>query len=222
MPEADNPAQALIDHEFPTRLRPLIGPALKRAYGAADSLIVRTEFLDNPSGRYQRGDLICKAAEHEFKKLIEAGSLPFEPSWENYASPTGKHLVMRGRYSRITINQVEKPDLAPRRAVFRDNFGATNASYLFPEWNKSLKDEQNRKHIILLHGHRELTFATLGLPHPKRAKLIWGTPNLLPKASDVEDEKPDAATSVPPEEGPTHSPDPEAIENLLKLIRDQT
>ncbi|WP_156394111.1 hypothetical protein [Methylobacterium sp. Leaf94] len=222
MAEAENPAQSLIDEEFPIGLRPLVAPALKRAYQAADSLILRTEFLDNPSGRYQRGDLICKAAEHEFRRLIEAGSLPFEPSWDDYASPTGKHLVMRGKRSRITINQVDKPNTKPRRAAFRVNFGESNMADLFPEQNRAIREENEKKHIVLLHGHRNLTFATLGLPHPTRAKLIWRTPNLLPKVFEVADIPPGTTSPVPPEEGPTQSPDPEALENLLRLIRDNS
>jgi hypothetical protein len=91
MSEASNPAQELIDSEFPPHLRPLIPPALRRAYTAADRVMDETPFLGTPSGLYQRGDLILKAAEWELHRLIVAGSLPFEPSWEPCAVPTGRH-----------------------------------------------------------------------------------------------------------------------------------
>src|SRR3954451_2626317 len=60
MADAENPAQRLLDEEFPPGLRPLVPPALKRAYNAVDRLIETTEWLDTPSGRFQRGDLIVK------------------------------------------------------------------------------------------------------------------------------------------------------------------
>jgi hypothetical protein len=92
---AANPAEDLIDEEFPSIYRPLVPAALKRAYASAEQAYDLLEFLGTPSGRFHRGDLIVLAAEFEFLKLIKESHLPFEPSWEDYASPTGKHLVMR-------------------------------------------------------------------------------------------------------------------------------
>src|SRR5690348_14175828 len=133
MPMPTNPAQDLIDEEFPEVYRHLVPAALKRAYASADQAYERLDFLGTPSGRFQRGDLIVLAAEFEFIRLIKEGHLPFEPSWDNYASPTGKHLVMRSPGAQITINQVEYPHQKPRWAKFRAQFGVPNAEYLFQE-----------------------------------------------------------------------------------------
>jgi hypothetical protein len=215
MPAATNHALDLIDEEFPLALRPLVPPALKRAYSAADRVMETTPFLCTPSGRYQRGDLIMKAAEWEFRRLIDAGSLPFDPAWESYAAPTGKHLVMRTKRARITINQIATPAKKPRPAKFRDNYGVSNMEYLWPEWNDEARAADDLKHLVLLHGYQELVFAKVALPHPTKRKLIEGTDNLMGLVHEVPDEQ-----TGPREEGPADSPDPEAIDNLLRIIRD--
>lgn len=214
MPAA-NPAQELIDEEFPLGLRSLVPPALRRAYSAADQVIETTPFLCTPSGRYQRGDLILKAAEWEFRRLIDAGSLPFEPAWEPYAVPTGKHLVMRTKRARITINQIVAPEKKPRPAKFRDNYGLSNMEYLWPEWNDEARAADDLKHLVLLHGYQELVFAKIALPHPTKRELIESTDNLMHLLHEVPDEQ-----NEPREEGPAESPEPESIDNLLRFIRD--
>jgi len=212
---AANPAQDLIDEEFPSVLRPLVPPALRRAYAIADR-VMEEPFLCTPSGRYQRGDLILKATEFEFRRLIDAGSLPFEPAWEPYAAPTGKHLVMRSKRARITVNQIASPKQKPRPAKFRDNYGVTNTEYLWAEWNEEARAEGSLKHLVLLHGYQDLVFAKIALPHPTEQKLIWGTGNLMDLLHEVPDEQ-----RGPYEEGPAESPDPEAIENLQRIVRDE-
>jgi hypothetical protein len=209
--EPINHAQQLADEEFPPTIRSLIPSALRRAYGAVDRVMEQHPFLGTPSGRFHRGDLIVLATEWEFECLIEAGSLPFEPSYEHYAAPTGKHLVMRSRRARITINQVHSPNKKPRKAVFRDAFGTPNMEYLWPEWNAEEKDKK-KKHLLILHGYQDLEFANLAVPNPTVNKLIWWSDNLL--------KVPHAATVRGEEEGPADSPEPEAIENLIRLVRD--
>lgn len=214
MEVAGNPAQDLVDSEFPEKYRGLIPAALKRAYAAADQAFERLEFLGSPSGRFQRGDLIVLAAEFEFARLINDQQLPFEVTWDDYASPTGKHLVMRSHQANITISQVEYPHQKPRSARFRDAMAISNTQYLFEEWNELQKLEDQRKHIVLLHGHQELRFTNLSVPHPVENKLIWWTDNLLKLPHEVVD------TEKAKGEGPTESPDAELVEDVIKTVRD--
>jgi hypothetical protein len=216
MTEAVNPAQDLIDEEFPDLYRPLVPAALKRAYASADQAFDRLDFLGTPSGRFQRGDLIVLAAEFEFVRLIKEKHLPFEPSWEDYALPTGKHLVMRSPGAQITINQVEYPHQKPRRAKFRDAFGVPNAEYLFEEWNEARRKDKSRKHIVLLHGYGDLRFSNLAVPHPSENKLMWWTDDLLKLPHEVAED-----TTRAKGEGPTESPEPELVEEIIKTVRDK-
>lgn len=214
MSDSHNPALDLIGEEFPASHQRYVGPALKRAYSAVSSAIEAIDFLDTPSGRLQRGDLIVKATEFEFSKLIAAGNLPgLDPSLEDYALPAGKHLVMRTARAHITISQVPTINTRPRAATFRENFGIGNTKYLFDDMNLDAKREGERKHLLIIHGYQELTHAAVAMPHPTLYRLIARTDNLL----DLE--AGDFGTHSPPE-GPTDSPNLEAIENVIRIVRD--
>jgi hypothetical protein len=211
--DAVNPAEEFAHAEVPPGLHPLIPPALRRAYAAADEMIDRHPQLSTPGGKYQRGDLIAHAADYEFQQLIEAGNLPFEPSWEPYARPTGKHFVMRSRRAHITISQVDDPDLRPRNAVYRNRFAIPNSPYLFNVMNEEVERDTGRRLIHIVHGYQTLTFAHLTVPHPSANKNVWCSQNLM-KILHV------LTSALPPSEGPSESPTPEAIESLERQLRD--
>lgn len=213
MPAA-NAAEDLIDCEFPDIYRPLIPAALKRAYASADLAYDQLEFMGTPSGKFHRGDLIQLATEFEFYKLIKEGHLPFDPAWEFYARPTGKHLVMRSPGAHITLSQVEYPHMKPRQAVFRDSMSVPNCDYLFPEWNAAVRESVERKHVLLLHGHGRLRFSNLAIPHPQENKLIWYTEDLLALPHEV--------ATTRGGEGPTESPDAEIVDDVIRTIRDRS
>lgn len=215
MSEAHNPAEELIDAEFPQVYRHLIPAALKRAYARAEQAYDRLDFLGTPSGRFHRGDLIVLATEFEFVRLIKEKHLPFDPCWDDYASPTGKHLVMRSPGAQITINQVEYAHQKPRSAVFRTLFDVPNTEYLFADWNEKRKKDEARKHILLLHGHGELRFSNLAIPDPTKNRLIWWTDDLLTLPHEVAEE-----TTKAKGEGPTESPEAELVEEVIKTVRD--
>jgi hypothetical protein len=211
--EAENPAEEFLEKEFPPELRPLIPSALRRAYAAADEMIERHPQLATPRARYQRGDLVAVAADYEFELLVKVGSLPFEPSWEYYARPTGKHFVMRSRRAHITISQLEDPTQKPRNAVFRNRFALPNGRYLFEYMNEEVERDKALRLIHVLHGYQDSTFAHLTLPHPHENRHVWSTRNLMGIPHVV-------ASDLPKAEGPAESPEPETIENLERHLRD--
>jgi len=211
--EAENPAEQFLYGEVPPELHPLIPSALRRAYAAANEMIDRHPQLTTPGGRYQRGDLIALAADYEFEQLIRASSLPFEPSWEYYARPTGKHFVMRSPRAHLTISQVDDPELRPRSAVYRNKFSLPNGRYLFDYMNEEIERDNERRLIHIVHGYQSLTFAHLTLPHPHQNKNVWSSQNLM-KIPHV------VSSDLPKAEGPSESPNPEALENLERQLRD--
>jgi hypothetical protein len=119
---------------------------------------------------------------------------------------------MRSPGATITINQVDKPHIKPRHADFRDQFAVPNSAYLFPEWNEEQRADKSRKHIALLHGHGELRFINLAVPHPTQNQLMWWSDDLLGL--------PHVATTAPAGEGPTESPDAEIVDEIIKKVRD--
>ncbi len=211
--EATNPAGQFLDEEFPVQIRNQIPFALRRAYAAVDETIVSNQFLCTPGGKYQRGDLIALAAEYEFERLIERNRLPFDASWEYFARPTGKHLVMRSRRSRITISQVEDLNKKPRRALFRNKYSIPNAPYLFESMNQEFRDDCDLRLIHILHGYQTLNFAHLTIPSPEKNEHVYSTFNLMNMPHAV-------PSDLPPPEGPSESPEPEALENLMRRIKD--
>ena len=212
----DNPAQDFLNEEFPPALRHILPSALRRAYGTASRVIEAEDFLQTPGARLQRGDLIAHATEHEVMRLVQTQALPFEATWEPYARPTGKHLVVWTKRGRLTINQVEDWKKKPREAEFRSNYSMTNIGYLFKFMTDEDKSRKERKHILLLHGYQELNFCHLTVPHALQNYHLARSPNLmLMPHVIVKDER-------PREEGPTDSPDPEALEELRRIIRDSS
>jgi hypothetical protein len=207
-----NPAEEFLDEEFPVTLRHLLPSALRRAYAAASRVVETVRFLGTPAGRHQRGDLIALASEYEVERLVLSGDLPFDCSWEPYARPTGVHLVLRTSRAKLTVSQVEDGAKKPRHAVFRQNYGISNKRYLFDFMNKEMEDARALRHLLLLHGYQRLDFAYLAVPDARRKKHIARSTNLLLL--------PHVATDETKEEGPTESPEPEAIERLLRVIRD--
>lgn len=212
MPDAENPAEDFLIAEIAPSLHSLFPGALRRAYASADRVVDTTSFLRTPGGKFQRGDLIACAAEYEVQRLIETGRLQYDFSWEFYARPTGKHLVVHTPRGRLTISQLPDADSVPRYAEFRRGYQATNTPYMFDQMNREV-DAEDKKHILLVHGYRNLTFAHFTLPHLIKGTPIYQTDNLLALPHEVSD-------AAPPE-GPSESPNPEAIEYLNRILRDQ-
>jgi hypothetical protein len=211
---ATNPAQDFLDEEFPVAHRHLIPSALRRAYSTASRVVEAEPSLQTLGGRRQRGDLVAHAAEYEVMQLVQTGALPFDASWEPFARPTGYHLVVWTKRGRLTISQVEDWWKKPRGADFRDDYSMSNMAYLFKEMNDA-QNRAERKHLLLLHGYQELTFSYLTAPHAKFNYHLAKSANLMlmPHIATPERTK---------EEGPTDSPDPEALDNLHRIIRDSS
>lgn len=159
------------------------------------------------------------AVSYEFEQLVESGDLPFDGAWEFFARPTGRHFVMRTQRALITTSQVAEPKKKPRRATFRSNYAELNEVSLLHEINEEqriLREEAEREGgrrlIHILHGYQGLEFSYLTYPHPAQNRHIYSSPNLLAMPHIVSD--------LPPQEGPSESPDPEALERLEKHFRD--
>ncbi len=212
MMEAGNPAQEFVDEEVPASLRHLFPSLLRRAYVVADDIIDRHLQFQTPGGRFQRGDLIMICTAFELEKLVESGDLPFDGRWEDFAKPTGKHYVLRSRRACITTSQVEDPSKKPRNAVHRTNYGEMNDLFLFEEMRVDVAADE-RRHLLFLHGYQDLNFAHIAYPHPEKNRHIYRTNNLMWMPHE-------ATSDLPPQEGPPRSPDPEAIENVERYLRD--
>jgi hypothetical protein len=101
----------------------------------------------------------------------------------------------------------------PRSSEFRDNYAISNQPFLFKYMQEEIEDASGRRHILLIHGYQELTFSHLTIPHAIANRHIAISPNLMIV--------PHVATpAAAKDEGPTQAPEPEATENLRRIIRD--
>jgi hypothetical protein len=160
-----DPAEFLAD-QFPKKYWSLIPSTLRTAYAAAAELAKSDPILQVESAQDNHGRLISWATDLGFKRLIETGQLPFDCGWKSFAKPTGRFLEIRLSHSVITISQVAEAAKQPRSVRFRENGRMNNEPFFdLPEF----VDEQQSKgfpHFLIIHGHKNLEFAHLAVPHP--------------------------------------------------------
>jgi len=175
-----NQAEAFLLDQVPMVTRSLIPTTLKTAYSAAVAHVQETPFLNVPSAKDNCGRIIAWAVDFGFQKLIESGQWSADYRWQPFASPTGRYLEIILSHSVVTISQVCNSSKQPRDVKFRKNKRLNNQGCLdiagFCSENKII----GLPHILLLHGHRTLNFAHLGVPNESHTEgFIYKTANLM-------------------------------------------
>ncbi len=184
-------AKHFVDSEFGPAHRALIPGALKSAYDAVEALYKEEPLFDVMTAKIGRGHVVAWAVDRQIERLLIARRLPFEYKWAPFERPTGRFLQIRLPSSTLSINQLPQPTDIPRDAYFRTN-RVLNNNPLLP-LNAEIEDERRvagLPHLILTHGYQELSFAHIGVlhPRPKRFGWIYRTPNLLKAIRVVESE----------------------------------
>ncbi len=170
--------------------RALVPPALKSAYSAVRLLVAQEPILQVASAADNRGRLIAWAVDLMFEKMLQTKQWPFDYQWRNFSQPTGRYLEIRLSHSVLSISQIANPDKQPRNVVFRENGRLNNEPFFDLDEFRDEREIQGLPHFLLVHGHQELKFAHIGVPHSAfRRDWIYKTPNLLnllhPVASDL-------------------------------------
>ncbi|MDQ0324227.1 hypothetical protein J2R99_000076 [Rhodopseudomonas julia] len=167
---------------------------MKTAYQTVEKIVADEPVFQVPSAVDNRGRIVAWAVDLAFVRLIDSGRLPFDYQWKTFNHPTGRYLEIRPSHSVVTISQVADPKKQPRSVRFREN-GRMNNEPFFPL--PEFADEQEIKgfpHLLLVHGHQQLNFAHLTVPHPMHHRdYRFRTDNLLHMAHEV-------PTSGPPVE----------------------
>jgi hypothetical protein len=170
-------SEHFLNDQFPLLEQTLLIPALKNAYKTVDELIKSEPFLQVPSALFNHGRLKSWASDFYIEKLLKTGYLPYEYSWENFDKPTGKFLQIHLPSSKLIISQVALPKKPPRHANFRSNAAFNNQLFLFPDMENEKK--LGEPTFLLVHGHQDLSFVHIGLPHPNQESYLFQTANLL-------------------------------------------
>lgn len=179
-------AEHFLLDQFPVKHRPSIPTTLKTAYSAAGLLISQEPILQVPSAEDNRGRIISWAVDLAIERLIKTGQWPFDCQWKEFAQPTGHYLEVRLSHSVLSVSQVSNSRKQPRNVVYRENGRLNNEPFFdFDEFRKEL-EVQGLPHFLLVHGHQELTFSHLAVPHAlHRRDYIYRTPNLMNMPHEV-------------------------------------
>jgi hypothetical protein len=182
-----NQSEAFLLDQVPITLRSMIPTTLKTAYEAAAVLIKSEAILNVASAQDNRGRIIQWAVDLGFEKLVESGQWPFECRWRPFVKPTGHYLEIAPSHSVITISQVVDPKIQPRDVLFRQNKRLNNQGWLTGLPNpRDEGDTSGIPHILLVHGHQDLSFAQLGIPNERHHQgYIYRTPNLMKMPHEV-------------------------------------
>lgn len=195
--DANTPERFLLD-QIPLKVQRLLPPRLKLAYEAVDQLFAGTPMLQIPTARDNRGRFLSWAVDWSLKGLIESGGWNVDFRWSLFAHPTGHYLEVLLPHSTLSVSQVRFWQEQPRDVVFRENARLGNSQMDFwklPEEDGDNEDAHGPLSLLLVHGHKELEFAHIGVPHKHHEHgYIYQTPNLLRLLHEV------PSPDVPPPE----------------------
>jgi hypothetical protein len=179
-------AEHFLSDQIAVRYRPLIPTTLKTAYAAVRVLVKQEPILQVLSAEDNHGRLISWAVDLGIERLIKTGQWPFDCRWREFAKPTGHYLEVRLSHSLLTISQVTDPEKQPRNVVYRENARLNNEPFFDLEEFKDEREVRGLPHFLLVHGHQELNFAHLAVPHTLHARdYIYRTPNLMNMPHEV-------------------------------------
>lgn len=170
----------------------MVPTTLKMAYDAAALAIEGDPIFQVPSAEDNRGRIIQWSVDREFMKLAQSGKWPFDFRWRPFEKPTGRYLEIVASHSVITISQVADPKVQPRDVWFRADKRLGNQRWLTGLPNPSDDGRtQGVPHILLVHGHQQLTFAQLGIPNEHHWQgYAYRTPNLMKMPHEVPQAEP--------------------------------
>lgn len=173
--------------------RRMVAPTLKTAYDAAKLLAKNEPILQVQSAQDNHGRLISWAVDLAFEKLLLSGQWPFDFTWRDFGAPTGRYLEVRMSHSVLSISQVANPGKQPRNVVFRENGRFKNEPFFDLREFDDTRSVHGLPHFLLVHGHQDLNFAHLAVPHSLHQRdWIYKTDNLLRLLHAVEDDLPPA------------------------------
>ena len=173
-------AKQFLEDQVSASARALVPATLQAAYSAASLLIKQEPILQVLSAVDNRGRIVSLAVDLAFEKLLQSQQWPYEYQWREFAAPTGRYLEIRPSHSVVTISQVANSGKQPRNVVFRENGRLNNEPFFDLDEFRDEREVRGNPHFLLIHGHQDLTFAHLAVPHSlHRRDWIYRTPNLL-------------------------------------------
>ena len=181
-------ALEFLKDQFPIHQQVLLPPVVKAAYTAVADLVRDTPFLRVPSATFNLGRVLTWAVDHAVENLIQSGQWEVDYRWRTFGSPqaTGSYIEIRFSHSKMTISQTPDSSRQPRNVHFRENARLFNSPLLPFAELKNERSVTGRPSLLLIHGHKELSFLHVAMPHAVRRHVyICKTANLLTLPQEV-------------------------------------
>lgn len=189
--------EQFVHAQVPAEITGKIPDVLRSAHKVVDEVMSEFSFFQTPGGEYARGDLINYSVEYQVSKLIDAGAWAYEYSWEYYTNRNGKYLKIKTNEADLTIKQVQRVYGFPADSLFRDRCRTKNIpNQLYLTGPGLDPPATSRPFLILGHGHRNLDFAFIGLPHQSERTWLYCSDNLMPSLIELEENGP-AVEDIP-------------------------
>jgi hypothetical protein len=184
-------AKAFLHDQVPVSAQTLVPGTLRSAYATARMIAKQEPILSVASAQDNHGRLISWSVDFAFEKLLKTQQWPFEFTWRDFALPTGRYLEVRFSHSVMSISQIANAGKQPRNVVFRENGRMNNEPFFDLREFDDVRSVNGLPHFLLIHGHQQLDFAHLAVPHSEyRRDWIYKTPNMMHLPSIVVDDRP--------------------------------
>lgn len=178
-------ADVFVRDQISQEVWPRFATVLRTAYAAAEEFVRDSPILQVNSALDNKGRVVQWAVDLGMERAVETGALQCDLRWQPFARPTGRYLELVFGHSRLTVSQVEDAKTQPRNVVFRENARLGNGQGILNFGDGVIEGEEDEgieglPHILLVHGHKSLSFAHLAVPSPaSKRSYLWRSANLL-------------------------------------------
>lgn len=161
--------EKFLKNEIPYGVRQKLIGTLSRAYADTENLKLSDSAFNSNKGNETLTYIRNLKVEEQIKNEIESYFLPFEyKECKNYAENC-THYEFETKNAIITVSRVQKENMMPRKAIFRENLSFNNQISLFDDE----EEMTSKKHILLTHVCEDDKLKSLMLGIPSVDGKTW-------------------------------------------------
>ncbi len=163
----------ILGQDFPRKVRTEFVRTIKQSYKIVKQLEGEWDYLSSVLGRNIITSFCNIVVECEFMRKIDIGELQYTYRIVPNKVKSHYHIEIMSRNFILTISQINKDGVLPRKAEFRINNSLDNQLPLI----KETEINQSKYYSILTHGKYidGLNFVNLGIPDAKNGKWLGNT-----------------------------------------------
>lgn len=162
-------AEKFLKNEIPYGVRQKLIGTLSRAYADTENLKLSDSAFNSNKGNETLTYIRNLKVEEQIKNEIENNFLPFEyKECKNYAENC-THYEFGTKNAIVTVSRVQKENMLPRKAIFRENLSFNNQISLFDDEEETT----SKKHILLTHVCEDGKLKSLMLGIPSVDGKTW-------------------------------------------------